>query len=67
MYKVLPVDIRTPQEIERGFSDMSREKASAVIVFAEALFMQQQHQVAELALKYRLPSISSRSANLQAG
>jgi putative ABC transport system substrate-binding protein len=64
---ILPVEARTPQELERAFSIISREKAGAVIVSGEALFMQQQRRVAELTAKYRLPSISARKVNVEAG
>jgi putative ABC transport system substrate-binding protein len=65
--KILPVEARTPQEIERAFSVISREKAGAVIVSGEGLFMEQQRRVAELAAKYRLPSISNRKVNVEVG
>jgi putative ABC transport system substrate-binding protein len=65
--KILPVEARNPQEIEAAFIVMAREKAGAVIVLADGLFNQQRHQVAELAAKYRLPSVGSRRAQVEAG
>ena len=56
--KVLPVEARTPQEIEKAFSAMAREKAGAVIVPRESLFISQLRPIAELAARHRLPSIS---------
>ncbi len=46
---------------------MAREKAGAVIVSADSLLLQQQSQVAELALKYRLPTVSGRHRQVEAG
>jgi putative ABC transport system substrate-binding protein len=46
---------------------MAREKAGAVIVSADTLFIQQRRQVAELAAKYRLPSVSGRRVQVEAG
>jgi putative ABC transport system substrate-binding protein len=58
--KVLPMEARTPQEIETAFSTMVREKAGAVIVVGGGVFNQHEEKIAELAAKKRLPSISSR-------
>lgn len=57
--KVLPVEARTPQEIETAFSVMTKENARAVIVGLDQLFTQQRRQIAELAAKHRLPSIAT--------
>lgn len=57
--KFLPVEARTPQEIETAFSVMTKEKAGAVIVAIDAVFNQQRRQIAELAAKNRLPSIAT--------
>ncbi len=65
--KILPVEARTPQEIENAFSTMTREHAGAVIVAADALFTQQVRQIAELAAKHRLPSISTFREYAEAG
>ncbi len=58
---ILPVEARTPQEIENAFSVMSQEHAGAVIVAQDALFavVGQRRQIAELAMKNRLPSIGA--------
>jgi putative ABC transport system substrate-binding protein len=65
--KVLPVEARTPQEIEKTFSVVARERAGAIIVVADQLFTQQQHQIAELARKHRLPSIAHIRPIAEAG
>ena len=65
--KVLPVQARTPQEIENAFSTMTRENAGAVIVAADALFIQQVRQIAELTAKNRLPAISVNREFAEAG
>ena len=65
--KILVAEARTAQEIARAFSMMSRENAGAVIVGGDGLFLQHQRQVAELAGKHRLPSISARRENVEAG
>jgi putative ABC transport system substrate-binding protein len=52
------LEARNEFEIENAFFAMARQKAGAVIVAQDAFYIQQGRQIAELALKYRLPSIS---------
>ena len=52
---------RNPQEIEDAFAAMIRERAGAVLFLSDALFYTQRRQIAELATKGRLPSISGTS------
>ena len=56
--KVLPVDARTPEEIERGFATMTRERAEGVIIADDAFFRGQRQQIADLAVKNRMPAIT---------
>ena len=65
--KTLVAEASIPQEIENAFSMMAREKADAVIVGDSAFFTQQRRQIAELALKYRMPSMFGNRANVEAG
>jgi putative ABC transport system substrate-binding protein len=55
--QILPMSVRTPDEIEHGFATMARERADAVIILGDAFLFQQRTQIAGLALKHRLPSI----------
>ena len=55
--KVLAVEARTMEDIERGFARMSQERVDAVIVSAEAIFFSQRKAIAALAMTYRLPSM----------
>jgi len=65
--KILAVKAQTQQEIENAFSLMVRQNAGAIIIMADAFFNQQVRQIAELALKNRLPSISGGIGNAEAG
>ena len=65
--QVLPVSVRAPAEIERGFATMARDRADAVIILPDAFLLQQRAQIAGLALKHRLPSISPFSAYAESG
>ncbi len=64
---ILPVEARTPQEIEQAFSTMAQENARAVIVAADPLFTQQRRQIGELAVKHRLPSAFALREFVEAG
>ena len=65
--KTLMAVASTPQEIENAFSMMVREKADAVFVGSPSVFAQQHRQIAELALKYRLPSLFQDRVTVEAG
>ena len=64
---VMPLSVRTPEEIERGFTTMARERMDAVIVLIDPFLFQQRTQITALALKYKLPSIFPRSQYVEAG
>ena len=65
--EVVPVEAQTPLEIESGFSVIVRAKAEALLVGITPFFVQQQGQIAELAAKNRLPSISGYRTYAEAG
>jgi len=44
-------------DIEPGFAALAQERANAVILFGDTFFVQQLQQIAQAALKYRMPSI----------
>ena len=65
--KLLPIDARTPEDVERGFATMKKEHAEAVIVAIDAFFIGQRQQIAALALKNQMPSLFSVREQVQAG
>ena len=65
--KTLVAEASTPQEIENAFSTMVREKADAIIVGSPSVFGQQHRQIAELALKYRMPSMFQDRVTVENG
>jgi putative ABC transport system substrate-binding protein len=65
--QVLPVSASTPDEIERGFANMVRERADALVIFSNPFLFQQRTQIAGLALKHRLPSIYATAGYAEAG
>lgn len=65
--KILPVDVRTAQEIEYAFPTMTQAKADAVIVATDSLLIQNYRKIAELAATNRLPSSSTIREYADAG
>ena len=55
---ILPVEARTPEEIGQAFGLMARERAGALVITGDRFLFQQRSQIAELALKYRLPTVA---------
>jgi len=65
--KILPVEASDPQKIENAFSMIAQQRAGAVLVALDAFFLQQGRQIADLASKNRLPSISGSREYAEAG
>jgi putative ABC transport system substrate-binding protein len=65
--RVLSVEARTREEIERGFVRMTQDRADGVMVAADAFLNEQSLHIAPLALKHRLPSISQPRVYAEAG
>jgi putative ABC transport system substrate-binding protein len=64
---ILPFDARSLQEIENAFSRAAREKAGGLIVMTDPNFNQLSRRIAELAAKYRLPTIAGLREYVEAG
>jgi len=62
-----PLEARNPQEIDSAFAAMTRERAGALVVLADAMFTNQVRQIADLAAKRRLPSIYGQREYAEAG
>ena len=61
------LEARNPQEIDGAFAAMTRERAGALLILADPLFTRQRRQIAELAMKRRLPSIFWTAVYTEAG
>ena len=58
---------RTSDEIEGAFAQILQRGAEALVVVADPYFIQQRRQIAELALKSRLPAIYGLREHVEAG
>ena len=65
--QVIQANARTPNEIERAFATMTQERAEGLIILVDTFLLQQRTQIAELALKHRLPSIYPQKQYAEAG
>jgi putative ABC transport system substrate-binding protein len=64
---LVAVDARVPQDIDDAFQVLSRERIGALKVSPDRFLMTQRQQLADLALKHRLPSIFAERAYVEAG
>lgn len=61
------VEATTAQNIDIAFAKIGDEGAQAVVVAPDTLFVEQRRQIAELALKRRLPTICEFREHVEAG
>jgi putative ABC transport system substrate-binding protein len=61
------LEARTPQEIDSAFAAMTRERAGALVVLGDAIFLNQRKQLAELAAKKHLPAVYTLREHADAG
>ena len=64
---IVPIDATNPEEIERAIAAMQRERIQAFMTLPDSFFSQQAQQIAQLALKHRLPSSFIRAEYAEAG
>ena len=65
--KVQYLDVLDPKDIETAFRAASKERAGAVLLVASPVFLPQRTQIAELAVKNKLPAIFPQSEFVEAG
>ena len=61
------VGVRGPDELDRAFSTMTRERADALIVFPSPMLFNERRRIVDLALQHRLASISVGSQFVELG
>jgi putative tryptophan/tyrosine transport system substrate-binding protein len=65
--KLQSLKARDPEEIDRAFAAIVRERTRALQVLADPVFTTHRKQIAELALKHRLPAASGVKEYADAG
>lgn len=61
------VQVRAGGELDAAFSKIASARATAVLVLSDPVYLSEHRRIAELAMKYRLPTVFSRSENVEAG
>src|SRR5207245_5570851 len=61
------VDLGHPQDIDKVFTVAAQERVGALVATGDALFFSLRHQIAEMALKARLPTLFSQREYVEAG
>jgi putative ABC transport system substrate-binding protein len=61
------LEVRQPAEFDGAFAAMARERAEALLVMGHPMFFLNRQRLAELAVKHRLPSMSTQEQWVDAG
>jgi putative ABC transport system substrate-binding protein len=61
------LEARGPDDIDRAFAAMTRERASALVVLTDSIFTNQRRQIADLAAERRLPAVYGHIEHAEAG
>jgi ABC-type uncharacterized transport system substrate-binding protein len=61
------VKVHDPSEFEAAFVSMTRERAGALTVLADTMFLSQRRQIADLAVQHRLPAMFNWREYAEAG
>ncbi len=65
--KIIPVQTRTPEDLDPVFPALARERVDGVIVLRDPLFFSQRRTIATAALAARLPTIYAVRENVDDG
>ena len=64
---ILPMEAPGLREIDSAFILMTKEKAQALIVVSNPLFLEQRRRISEMAMKHRLPLVGRYREYTEAG
>jgi putative ABC transport system substrate-binding protein len=64
---VIQVDVQTPDDFERAFATIVRERADGILVGPEQMILSQRHRIAAFAEKHRLPNAYASVRFMDAG
>jgi putative ABC transport system substrate-binding protein len=65
--KIRVVDARGPEDFERAFADMVKERVNAVVLLPDPILFDQRTRIIALAAKYRLPAVGEAREFADAG
>jgi putative ABC transport system substrate-binding protein len=65
--RVQPLEVQGPSDIDRAFVAMTRERAGALLVLSDSMFIVQRERIADFAAKSRLPAVYGLRLHAEAG
>jgi putative ABC transport system substrate-binding protein len=65
--KLQPLEVSGPDEFDSAFAAMTRERAGALFVPADPVFVAHRKRLADLAAKHRLPALYGVASHVMAG
>jgi putative ABC transport system substrate-binding protein len=65
--ELVPVEIRSPDEVAGAFATLADEHVGAIMVITSAFFISQRQRIAEIARKIRIPTIFAEREYMEAG
>ena len=64
---VLSVGVARPEELDRAFTTMKKERVDAFVVLADAMLLGERRRIGELGVKAALPSVYGIPEHVEAG
>jgi len=64
---VVPVEVRSVDDLDTAFATLARERVQAVLVLPDSLFAAERRRIATLAIAGRLPTMSSERYYVEEG
>jgi len=61
------IEVRSPADLHRAFSDIARERANAIIVQGTPMFFTERRRIVDLAAKHRLPAMYTTRQYVESG
>jgi putative ABC transport system substrate-binding protein len=65
--QITVIDVRAPEQLDRAFDDMLRQRAQALVVASDPMLFGHQRRIVELAARHRLPAAYDARSYVEAG
>jgi len=65
--KVLSLGVRTPEELDGAFAAINRERAGALLVLADRLFLHHRTRIMDFSAQHRLPGVHAYRELVEVG
>src|SRR5262249_5154712 len=66
-FRIQPVEVRRPEDFEKAFTNMTRERLDALAPVVSTMFRAHRARIAKLAARHRLPSMFDSREYVEAG